>query len=115
MASIWFRLYVRILVCPRCVHDISCRLTHGKRESASFGIDRNQSDTYEVTRANYLGWGRDPARRDLAYVDQALDAHWHAGERPVWHHARDGGVELGPDRKLADGTCPGILLQPLDG
>src|SRR5947207_14190187 len=102
MASIWIRLYVRILVCPRCVHDISCRLTHGKRESASFGIDRNQSDTYEITRANYLGRGRGPARRDLAYVDPALDAHWQAGGRPVGHPACAGIVELGPNRTLPE-------------
>jgi hypothetical protein len=114
VSSIWFRLYVRILVCPGCVHDISCRLTHGERQSAPIGFDRNHPDTHEITLSDHLAWGRDPTGRDLTHVDEALEAHRHAGKRPVRHDASQSGLEFGPDSKLARGASPGILLQPLD-
>ena len=114
MSSILFRLYVRIGLCPSCVHDISCHLPHRKRKSTAIGVDRNHSDTHKITWVDYLGWRRDPSRNDLADVDKPLDAHRHASERPVWHDACHCGVEVAPNSKLTNGARPRILLQPLN-
>src|SRR5256885_15547773 len=62
------------LGCPRFVHDICWGLTYRARQTPPFGVDSHHTDTHNFPRTYYLGQGCQMTGRDVAVVDQTLDA-----------------------------------------